>query len=144
MVFSMSERGFTLLELCITIAMMFLLLATGVPSVSSMKRQLDSTENARAFVHVLGELRAEAIRTKSPVRITFSETGFAWDLFDDGNVDGSYTFHETVAWVDAVPDPLVFNGFGLIPALDGSETLRLGNAISALDVTLNSNGHVAL
>lgn len=140
----MSERGFTLLELIITLGMMFLLLATGVPSISTMKRQLDASENARALVHVVGELRAEAIRTKSPVRVTFSATGFAWDLFNDGTVDGQYSFHDTVEWLDDVPDPVVFNGFGLIPALDGSETLRLGNAITSMGVTLNSNGHVAL
>lgn len=139
-----SNQGFTILELVITLGMLFLVLATGVPSVSDMKRQLDSSENARAFVHIFGELRAEAIRTKSAVRISFSETGFSWDLLDDDSVDGEYTFHDTVSWRDNLPDDVVLNGFGLVPDLDGAETLLIGNPVSAYEITVNSNGHVAL
>lgn len=91
------NRGFTLIELMITISIAAILMAIAIPSFTSTIRSTRLTTQANEFVTSLNLARSEAI--KRGVQVTVRRKGVSskiweqgWDVFVD--VDGNNTFND--------------------------------------------------
>lgn len=138
-----SQWGFTLMELMVVVAIICILCGVAYPNFVTARTQLRTSEDARTVAMVLGELRAEAIRLRRPIRITFTNNTMSWDFYNDGVIDDGYTFSAGTTWT-ATPADITFNGFGLARGIVGTRTLTVSHGISSYSVRINSNGHVEL
>lgn len=138
-----TRNGFTILELMSSLTILFVLCAIAYPNFSAARAQLRASEDARTVVLVLGELRAEAIRLKRPMRINFTESSVSWDIYDDGTDDGEYVFNGGTTW-RVIPADIVFNGFGLARGVGAETTMTLSHGTYSYGIKINSNGHVDL
>jgi type IV fimbrial biogenesis protein FimT len=86
------EKGFTLIELMITVAIMSIMLTIGLPSFQSIIASSRLTASANAMVSALQLARFEALKQHKSV--TIRKTGAAWqdgwDVFVDNNGNGSF------------------------------------------------------
>jgi type IV fimbrial biogenesis protein FimT len=89
--------GFTLVELMITLTVMIIVLAIGVPSFIQMSRNNNLTLHANDLVTALNLARSEAV--KRGIQVTIAPTGTAWEegwqIFTDGNGTGTLDAGET-------------------------------------------------
>ncbi len=140
------EVGFTITELLVACAIMFVMASIALPELSSFRGQMQASEDIRRLSGVLSELRSEAIRLKANVRVSFTDTGYSWDIFDDSSDDGNITLSQNSVWGGAdVPDDIVFNGLGLIRSMASDETtIKLQNRESEMQLTVNTNGYIEL
>ncbi|MBL3600831.1 MAG: GspH/FimT family pseudopilin [gamma proteobacterium endosymbiont of Lamellibrachia anaximandri] len=93
-------RGFTLIELMVTLAAGIILLAVGIPAFTTMMANNQSAAYANDLVMALNLARSEAVKRKVPVAVCASnavntacdqdnwENG--WLLFTDVNTNGSH------------------------------------------------------
>lgn len=85
-------RGFTLVELMITIVIAAILLSIGVPSFTTMVRNNRITAQANEFITTVNLARNEAIRRGATINVTAASGGNAWQdgwsmtLASDGTV----------------------------------------------------------
>jgi len=98
-----NHRGFTLIELMITLAIVVILLTVGIPSFTEMIKSNRLTTEINELVTVLSFGRTEAIKRGVDVTVCKSNTGTScagnwengWiafvDLDDDGAVDAGET-----------------------------------------------------
>jgi len=86
------QRGFTLTELLITVAVLGVLLAVGLPSFKQLIASNRIATQANEFMVALNLARSEAVRRAEPVAIRSSsanaEYGTGWKVFRDPNSDG--------------------------------------------------------
>ncbi len=132
-------------ELLVVMALMGLLAAIAVPNVSATRNQMGVSQAVHAVAQTLGEVRAEAVRTKGQALVTFSSTGFTWDLYNDGSIDGTYRLPKGVTWSGGVPSTVTFDGLGLIRPISStirSFTMKGGQYSDT--VYLNKNGYIYL
>jgi type IV fimbrial biogenesis protein FimT len=122
----MKVRGFTLIELIITLLIGSLLLAWGVPNYRDFKLRREVVDNTNEFVYSMSLARAEAIRYGTDVKVVPDASGWSqgWIITADG-VDGSDAIviqkHDPVANMEitfknaADPDiGIVFNRLGAV------------------------------
>lgn len=93
-----SQRGVTLIELLVGIAVLAVMLAIGVPSFSALARQWRQDAAVDAFVGDLRLARSTAVRTSQPVTLCPSNTAntcgsgtnwaIGWLVFSDLNRNG--------------------------------------------------------
>ena len=139
------NKGFSLIELLVGIAIMGVSSAVSFPYVANMLGQMRASEDIRQLAYTLSELRAEAIRLKTNVRISFSETGYSWDIGDDSVIDGSLTLNQYSEWKDEIiPGDIVFNGLGIARGIGSEVDIELENKNSLIALTINANGHMNL
>lgn len=69
-------RGFTLIELMITIAIMAIILAMAIPSFTQAIENARLGSQTNEFVTAVSTARAEALRTGAPVWLTAKADGF--------------------------------------------------------------------
>lgn len=89
-------RGFTVVELAVTLAVGAILLALAIPSLSSYVRSTRVVSEANGFVGALNRARAEALIQLGNVRLCASNTATTcsgtwndgWILFNDCDTDG--------------------------------------------------------
>jgi type IV fimbrial biogenesis protein FimT len=99
-------RGFTLIELMMTLAVAAVILTLGVPSYQSFVRNARLIEQTNAIVVDLQFARSEALKRRQPVMLCRSADPTAgtpscggsandwssgWLVFVDANADGSYS-----------------------------------------------------
>jgi type IV fimbrial biogenesis protein FimT len=86
----MKVRGFTLIELIITLLIGSLLLAWGVPNYRDFKHRREVVDNANEFVYSLNLARAEAVRYGTDVNIVpvSNDWNLGWTITAEG-VGGS-------------------------------------------------------
>ena len=118
-----SGRGFTLVELLVTIAIAGVLVAAVVPQFQSMVRRSQMTSVANDMIMAINFARSEASRTRGGVRLR------ALDATDAGNEWGP-------GWQVVAPDNVTvlqtFNG-----ATGG---MKLNGTDGVVAVTFNSRG----
>jgi type IV fimbrial biogenesis protein FimT len=76
----MSHRGFTLLELMITVAVLAILIALSAPSFSEYFEKARLRGAADDIVTLLASARGEAVKRNRDVRVNFGGTTSAWCL----------------------------------------------------------------
>lgn len=138
------NSGFTIIELLVAIGILMVMAALSAPYLSALKGQLEASHDVRALATVLGEMRAESLRLRTNVRLTFSGNEVSWDIDDDGTDEGSYILSEQSSWVDGDPGDILFNGLGLARNLDAEETIGVKNRGQSISLTINKNGYVNL
>lgn len=82
-------HGFTLIELAVAVAVLGILLAVGLPSMTDLISSNGVTSQTNDFITALNTARAEAIRRGAPVcvkRISASSNSWTegWKVFVDG------------------------------------------------------------
>lgn len=99
-------RGITLIELMVTIAVLGVLLAVGVPSFAALSRQWQQDAVVDTFVGDLRLARSTATRTSRPVVVCaidgmgacsgLNEWSTGWVVFSDLDTDGEFDPGEPV------------------------------------------------
>ncbi|RFF31098.1 GspH/FimT family pseudopilin [Wenzhouxiangella sediminis] len=100
---SRSQRGFTILELLITIALLAILLSVAVPSFLSAIQNSRMTASANDLVTAFQLARSEALKRKRPISVCSSSDGAtcggSWEqgwivVIDDEDAAGEATVSE--------------------------------------------------
>lgn len=136
------QRGFTVVELMAVLAITGLIAAIAVPKLASLRGQLKSSEDVRLLAQKLGSLRQEARRLRTQVKVTFSSTGYSWDIYNDGSTEGTTRLDRKSSWNGGTPSAVTFNGLGLTRGISSSVTLGIQNRGKTTSIILNSNGYV--
>ena len=102
----MPYKGFTLIELIITITILAILLTVAIPSFRALIINNRITTQANDFVSDISYARAEAVRRNTRVTVCYSTTGAActpgatwtagWIIFTDPAVYGVVNAGETI------------------------------------------------
>ncbi len=97
------NRGFTLIELMVALAVGVLLLVVGIPSFRSTIQNYRITTQANEFLGALNLARGEAVKRNTVVRITAldatdaaNEWGQGWRVWVDSNGNGAYDAGEEI------------------------------------------------
>lgn len=109
---SISQFGFTLVELMVTVAVAVIMLAVAVPGFNDIMRSNKLTTNVNSFVQALHLTRSEAIKSGGAT-LCASDNGTScnggdwtkgWILFPDFNLNGTLDAGETIVRVnEAMP-----------------------------------------
>lgn len=113
-----------------------------LPNVGQIGSQMRASEAIRTLESDLSEFRAESIRLRAASSITFSSSGYTWDIYNDGTIDAERVFAKNVSWTGATPSSLSFNGLGLARGLITTKQLSLTSSGSTLKLSVNRNGHI--
>ena len=135
------DRGFSLVELLAAVGLMSLLIAIAVPEFSTLKGQMQASEDVRRVAGILQQVRSEAIRTKSFAKVTFTSNSVSWDFFNDGTSEGTFQLDPTSSF-PSTPSAILFNGLGLARGISGDQTFTVNNRSQSSTFTINSNGYV--
>lgn len=153
---SAAQRGFTLIELVITFALVAVMLVLAAPSFVKFQRNSELTSNANDFVAAVSAARAEAMkRQKRTIMKPASGEDWStgWVVFVDVDNSGAESTGDVVVTKrDALPSTLAISISAAAPAFadgstkyisfNGSGFLRLNNgsfpSTNALDIT-NTN-----
>lgn len=102
----MQPHGFTLLELMITVAILAILLAIGIPSFQSAIASSQLTNQTNRIVGALQQARIEAIKRNAHVVMCVSDDeetcdstkswASGWLIFQDANKNGAQDGGETI------------------------------------------------
>ncbi len=139
-----NESGFSMMELIVVMLIISVSIGLALPSMSLFKSQMQVSEDTRILARTLGELRREAIRLRTSVRVEFETGSATWDIGDDGSTDGTLTLGENSEWNENYTD-VVFNGLGLLPDLaTDTVTIRIENGSVNYSLTINTNGYISL
>jgi len=112
-----SQRGFTLLELMITVGILILVIGIGIPSFKGVLESNRATTAANDLVGSLLAARSEAVKRERTVSIVPNPNWNAgWITFEDLNGDGSQ---------------------------DGGDTLLFNHSNDSEGVAITANGGVA-
>lgn len=155
-------RGFTLVELMITIAIAAILLVVAIPDFTTTIRRNRASTQTNALVAAIGLARSEAIKRGIPVSVCASANQAAcsgnnnwatgWIVFTDSNQDGvidgndqpiqvwgalsgNSAFTGPVAFLTYQPSGLISNGGSSVFNLTPSGCTTAGGTI-----TLNAVG----
>lgn len=122
-----SVRGFTLVELLVTLAVLGVIVGMAVPSFSEMLRSNHAQLQSGLLAKTFNYARSEAIKRGSAVRVSALSNGnwhLGWRVWVDRNGNNSFDQGELLT---------------LTPAWDGSEQLTSATTT----VTFSSGGALA-
>jgi type IV fimbrial biogenesis protein FimT len=127
--------GFTLIELMVTLSVLAILLAIGIPSLQMFIQNSRLQSQSASLMGDLNYARAEAVRLGSPVAVCASANGATcsgaltwetgWVVFNDINTDNVVDAGELLR---------------AAPTLGGGNTLRAGGALVRFNALGYSNG----
>ncbi len=78
--FSRRDRGFSLVEVVVVIAVMLIVMAFALPSVYTMLRSYRTLNDARSITAQLSLARMRAASKSTPVRLNFNLAAHTYDL----------------------------------------------------------------
>ncbi|MCC6756382.1 MAG: GspH/FimT family pseudopilin [Arenimonas sp.] len=76
--------GFTLIELMVTVAVMGIILAWGIPSFRNLLQNTRATSQANEFITSVNQARTEALKRQSTVSVIAAAGGTATNEFGNG------------------------------------------------------------
>ncbi|CAN5285463.1 hypothetical protein BH24PSE2_BH24PSE2_16770 [soil metagenome] len=113
------ERGFTLLELLVTVALAAILLGLGVPGFLDTMRNNRMAASANALLEAMHLARAEAVKRRTPVTVCSSADPLGGSACSAGSFNGWIVFADTdgdvVVDIAAVPPETVLRAHGPLP-----------------------------
>lgn len=115
-----SQKGFTLIELIATVAIVMIIATAGVPSFSTALRNGALTATVNDLVGALNLARSEAVKRRVPTRLCKSSDGVSCATITDWEA-GWLVFADT----DRNGVPATTEILRVYPALDNSYTLRV-------------------
>lgn len=162
-------KGFTLIELMVTIAVLGILLAVAVPSFVSMVANNRSVAASNELMTALNMARAEAVRRGSRISICPSSNGTAcsgsggawasgWIVFTDSassDTAATATVHVVLSRHGALPSGAVvtsgptfvrFSGLGTAPRGVASFSIKVSpcSGSNARAIQISASGRVAM
>ncbi len=151
------QSGLTLIEMMIVIAVIALLMTTGVPSFSKWIQNRQIRTAAEAILNGLQLARSEAVKQNSDVKFELLGQSSGWEV-SAASVIQSRPAQEGTANVTVTPCPglsdvvWIFNGFGRVKDFEGCsdnkniETLSIDNPNGdrPLSVRITQGGSVRL
>lgn len=102
-----SSRGFTLLEIIVTVALIGIMVAVAVPSVNQMKLNLRYKSAAQGCGSILRKARTDAIALNREHQVEFDIDGRRYRLTRGNLPNASTSWTQTVGWV-TLPDGASF------------------------------------
>jgi prepilin-type N-terminal cleavage/methylation domain-containing protein len=136
------SRAFTVAELLVTLSIMALLMSVALPKFSKMRGQMRASEDVRDLADAIATLRSEAIRLRTTVKVTFTATGYTWDIGNDGSTEGSRLLGTSSTWNGGTPAAIILNGLGLARGIANQQSISIKNRGYITTLTINRNGHV--
>lgn len=118
--FNTKKNGFTLVELLVTVAILGILLAVGIPSFQGLILNSRMTTQANEFLTILNYTRSEAIKRNTRVTVCKSSNGTTCAISASTEATASWR----TGWI-------VFVDGGTAGILDGGDSiLRVQGALS--------------
>ncbi|MBK7052484.1 MAG: GspH/FimT family pseudopilin [Rhodoferax sp.] len=111
-------KGFTLIELMVTMALLAILMAVAVPSMTTFQRNAQLTSFSNTMLASINAARGEAMKRGRSARMVPTGGGTDWNngwvIFVDVARTGDYTSpgNITIASREAKPSYLTITGFG--------------------------------
>lgn len=93
-----TDRGFTLVEVLITVALMAILLAIAAPSFFTWKESLDMKSAARGAASKLRDARQKAVTGNLEHRVEFDIDGSRYRVTAGNQPSGSTAWTEVAGW----------------------------------------------
>lgn len=120
------QRGFTLVELLVTMSLAGILAYTAIPSLTVFKRNAELTSATNALVGSIAAARSEAMkRGLNAMIVPSSNNDWAggWVVFVDVNRNGSYdaATDVTISQQEALQDYFSVTGAGTASPVSGSK-----------------------
>jgi type IV fimbrial biogenesis protein FimT len=155
------SKGFTLVELMVTLAVLAILLSIAVPSFADFIRSNRAESQRAALISSLGLARSEAIRRGTQVRVSplnGNDWTGGWRVWVDSNGSGTYNNGEAIKEFAALTggntlastvSPIIFSSQGYQSSVTfGSATtlqFRVGASFCTLerDIKVNHLGRVS-
>ncbi|WP_053845538.1 GspH/FimT family pseudopilin [Paracidovorax avenae] len=104
-------RGFTLIELMVTIALVAIMLAIAAPSFVSFKRNSELTSIANNFLAALNAARTEAMKRNMFAMVmpanNDNDWSQGWTVFVDANDNGVFDSGDIVVMQQEAPPPYI-------------------------------------
>jgi type IV fimbrial biogenesis protein FimT len=129
----MSQRGFTLWELLVTVLLIGIVLSLGIPNFSDFTRNSEMAAAVNALVSSLHASRTEAVKRGIPVTLCSSTAPLAAAPVCDGGTGGFFAFTDTQN-TDA---DLELEGNGVF---DGADEILLRRDRPADGITVATQG----
>ena len=136
----LNHQGFTLIELVITVALIGVLLALGIPQLSSGITNSRIRTAAEGLVNGMQLARSEAVRRNTPVDLRIGADGMSWDIVVVGDVtavqtrgadagSGTCVLNASWACTGFAATSVRFNGVGMMVSPNtGSFAVLLGTS----------------
>jgi type IV fimbrial biogenesis protein FimT len=139
-----SQRGFTLIELMVTILLLAILLGFAVPSFRSLIQNNRLTTHANDFITSMNYARSEAVKRGVQVSVTATDTsdnadewGSGWTVWIDQDADGVLDAGEEIGTVQGFGDDTTLdstNDIGVYQYIaDGTQTGVGGDVLNLCD-----------
>lgn len=138
------SRGFSMLELVASLAIVMILSAVAVPSLLRAYRAYLLSDAATRFAGMVKLTRFEAIRKNTQIGFKVRQSGANWNIWLDSNGNGTVDRGEAevvlTGLINLLPSGSV-PGSGAISAANGSATLSVLSGSNA-SVTYDQRGSV--
>ena len=138
------QRGFTLSEMLVVFCIVGIMAGIAVPNINQLTGQMRAQEEIQTLAGAITELRLEAIRMRSSIRLTFTTQGYSWDIGDDGTTDGSYTLSQHLQWASLPGASILINGLGLARGIATERSISISSHGHTSTLTINRNGYVSI